>query len=45
MEELDFLQKNNILIRTTDRKNAWHDRVVEKAVEKIKENEEKKGFH
>ena len=25
MEELDFLQKNNILIRTTDRKNAWHD--------------------
>ena len=35
-EELDFLQKNNIIIRTADRKNAWHDRVVEKVFEELR---------
>ena len=35
-EELDFLQKNNIIIRTAHRKNAWHDRLVEKAFEELR---------
>ena len=36
MEEYEFLQKNNIIIRSSDRKFAWHDRVVEKAFEELK---------
>ena len=36
MEELDFLQKKNIIIMTADMKNGWHDRLVEKAFEELK---------
>lgn len=35
-EELDFLQKNNIIIKNKYNKNAWHDRLVEKAVEELR---------
>lgn len=34
--EEEFLKKNNIIITTANGSNGWHDRVVEKAVEELR---------